>query len=299
MSNIVDLYIENNFIPLVNSLDANQEVTSKISIDIHNRLSSILYRWRDEEYRNTLLMHGIEEATYYQPGSNIGVNSLVVVGIRNSLLEDAASTLLAARGLGLTKPIISDLQVRVITSDAISFLSKYDLNIKAQEVGKPQEDPFEELPFKYPLAWEVMNYLSKCKTYVNFQKDKKHSISHLNCETNNDKNIEIENQSGMDSKIGPSLNEILETVKSGEQSFFFTDSFKAISRNPEKLYKVIETVLNADAPFVTINYYLSNGYVSRRPSLLKPFHDAREIESKLKNTEGLKANHRKILKQLV
>lgn len=65
---------------------------TKILGDIKDRLCSLLARWDDEEYRETILFTTKEEALYYKPFAENEIRELVVAGIRNSMLEIAAST---------------------------------------------------------------------------------------------------------------------------------------------------------------------------------------------------------------
>ncbi|CAM4372088.1 hypothetical protein U9M73_12980 [Paenibacillus phoenicis] len=296
MRNLVDDYLTHNLTPLLLEFGANTEVVSKVCADINSRLSSIIYRWSDEEFRSTILLHGIEEATYYSPVSDINIRALVVVCIRNSLLEDLSSTRSAAKSLGLSNPIISDDQIKKITSDAITFFSNNDLLSASQQITKPLVDPFEKIQFEYPLAWYVMRKLSKCTNFTTFGAKEILKSNDYTTNKSNASDIFVEVQSGIDPTINHTLNKILESIRNRKQHFFFSDSFKMITRHPEKLYKIIESVLNANAPVVTFNYYISNGYVARRTNLLKPAHSEKDLNEKYKNTNGLRKAHLEIIK---
>ena len=54
-----------------------------------------------------------------------------------------------------------------------------------------------------------------------------------------------------------------------------------ITRNLDKLLSIIEFVLACGKPLVTINYYLSNGLVTRRRGLWQPAHSQYESEARL------------------
>lgn len=298
MENIVDVYITNVLVPNMKYCGINEIVTRTIASDIKNRLSALLLKWNDIEYRSTILLHGVEEGLFYEPESHIDIRSLVVVGIRNSLIEDAASTIAAAKNLGLEKPSMSDLQIKMITSDAINFFSKYNLGDEVRNIQNPDKNPFENLPRMYPTAWNAMKQLYQCKSYISFEPYKVGSsqINSINTEVVTDTFVEV--QSGIDPKINDQLGKILENICSGQQSFFFSDSFKMITRHPEKLYKIIDSVLSSNAALVTINYYISDGYVSKRANLLKPAHSEKEIPGKLANKFGLRKAHQLILKHI-
>jgi hypothetical protein len=62
----------------------------------------------------------------------------------------------------------------------------------------------------------------------------------------------------------------------------FAESFKAITRSFEKLLHIMEYVLVNDGPFVTCNYYITNGYTTKRSSLLRAAHTYTESRKILK-----------------
>ncbi|MDQ0170511.1 hypothetical protein [Paenibacillus tundrae] len=296
MGNLVEHYITHNLIPILIKLGVNSNTISKISVDIDSRLCSILHRWNDEIFRSTVLLHGIEEASFYNPTANINTKALVVVCIRNSLLEDLSSTIAAAKSLGATKPLITDEQIKIITSDAITFFSNH--NLSSQNIKKPLSDTFENLQTMYPITWNAMQKLSQC---INFAKFGAHCVDKSNISLSKstckpEQFVEV--QSGIDPTINHTLNEILERIEEGKQPFFFSDSFKMITRNPDKLYKIIEIILRSNAPLVTFNYYISNGYVARRAILLRPAHSQKDLEEKHKRNGGLRKVHLEIIKKM-
>ena len=59
------------------------------------------------------------------------------------------------------------------------------------------------------------------------------------------------------------LEETIREVVGGKQDAFYVDSFKALSRNFEKVLHVIQILLESDRAFVTCNYYISNGYLEK------------------------------------
>ena len=294
MGNLVNHYIAHYLTPALINIGANTEAVSTITIDINSRLCSILHRWNHESFRSTALLHGIEEATFYSPNANINIKALVVVCIRNSLLEDLSSTIVAARSLGATKPLITDEQIKKITSDAITFFSKHDLS--SQDINKPLKDPFGNLQSMYPITWNAMKVLSQCTNFSIFETN---SVDkpHFSKSTSTPKQF-VEVQSGIDPTINQTLNEILDRIGDGKQPFFFSDSFKMITRNPDKLYKVMEFVLSSNAPVVTFNYYISNGYVARRARLIKPAHSEKDLNEKYLITNGLRKVHLEVIKKM-
>ena len=79
---------------------------------------------------------------------------------------------------------------------------------------------------------------------------------------------------------------------------FFTDSFKFLSRNFEKVLKTLEYLLERNCKYVTFNYYISNGYISRRKELLKPSHGKNEVFAKMRNIKSISSKHKKAIENL-
>ena len=71
-------------------------------------------------------------------------------------------------------------------------------------------------------------------------------------------------QNGISDVIDPSLLSILSQIAEGKMAFFYVQSFKMLTRNFGKLMRIMEFVLTHDAPFVTNNYYIENGYIEKR-----------------------------------
>lgn len=124
MSNSLTQYIEECLIPRLMLIGLDTNMAFIVSNDIENRLSAIIGRWDDTSFRQPLLLTGLEEAYFYHPSANLDIKSMIVVGVRNSLLEDLSSTKEAAKKLGAEKRIISDDDIKIITSDAITFFLK-------------------------------------------------------------------------------------------------------------------------------------------------------------------------------
>lgn len=76
--------------------------------------------------------------------------------------------------------------------------------------------------------------------------------------------------------------EILRRISLELQPVYYTDSFKMLSRNIDKLLKIIESVIRKECIFMTSNFYISNGYFSKRNNLLRPAHYDEDAEEKLK-----------------
>lgn len=303
-------YIENYFntilYPRFKEYGLNEETIDKVGIDIRTRLYSLLYNWSNIEIRRTLLVTCIEEAYFYEPPRHIEVRCLVLLAIRNSLLEDLASTNEAAKLLGLRKTVIPEQDIRKFTSDAINYFSNIDIIEISKSIKKIENDIYGSLIHSYPAAWGILRELGN----IVFQ-NKKYTILTDVRNTNIQSDVklttvdieEIDQHfkkttvvlSGMDPNIDPYLSDVLKAISKG-YPFFFTDSFKSLTRNPEKLFRIMELVLTSNASFVSCNFYLSRDYVSYRSVFLRPMHSEKELLEKLKNKNGLTKTHLNALK---
>lgn len=295
-------YIEKCLIPRLILFGLNADMAFIVSNDIKKRLSEIIGRWDDTYFRKTLLLTGLEEAYFYQPSANLDIKSMVVVGIRNSLLEDMASTKEAAKKIGAENKIISDDNIKIITSDAIKYFSKVDLSLLSKECLCGEDNLYYQLQSKYPFAWTALRAVNRMVgnkgKYMPIE-DKHIDILNISkfqvCDTSLMANVVL---SGMDPSIDAKMLNTLKAIEDNQIDAFFSDSFKMVTRHPDKLFKIIDFVLSHGASFVTFNYYLSNGYVTRRRPLLKPAHTVTELRYKLTKLEGLEKKHQQVLKSI-
>ncbi|MCM3294212.1 hypothetical protein M3661_29435 [Paenibacillus sp. MER 180] len=294
MEPLIETYLTDVLYPKLKQYSITEDVINKVGTDIKSRIHSLLSHWNNTEFKRTLLVTGIEEAFFYQPPTQIEVRCLVVLTIRNSLFEDLSSTNEAAQSLGLDKTIIPEHDVRKFTSDAINYFSGIDLS-ECSGTLESGKDIYGSLKTLYPRAWNVLKELGD----IVFRNKKYAVINHSNSRVHNvklksDNLINIDQYykkktvilSGMDPNIDPHLLNVLKSIQEGTP-FFFTDSFKSITRNPDKLFKVIENVLARNASIVTCNFYLSQEYVSCRGNLLRPGHSRKDILENLNNRSGL------------
>ena len=66
---------------------------------IHTQMTSLLRHWNDRAFRNTVLLLGMEEGSFYEPPAKIEVRCFVVATIRNSPIEMLQSNSYAEAGL--------------------------------------------------------------------------------------------------------------------------------------------------------------------------------------------------------
>lgn len=257
----------------------------KIIEDIKNRLCSLLARWDDEEYRETILFTTKEEALYYKPFAENEIRELVVAGIRNSMLEIAASTNCSKFKM---PEQLSNKKIQELTSSAIKYFASCDFKTLIKEAqNTTHEDIYEIARQKYTLAWKILKEIA----FLNeIEYDFKKAENCRKTEQENEQTLsKIREKTvvcdGYTLDFDEYLQEVLGDVIAGKSDAFYVDSFKMLSRNFEKILHVIQIILEHDKAFVTCNYYISNGHLEKRKKILKAAHTS---EDAFKNSQMLK-----------
>jgi hypothetical protein len=304
----VTTYLEHYLSPQLASHGLIDRQITPVLEDVRARLTSLLYRWNDPKVRPTLLFPGREEATFYEPSdADLEIRSLVVVAIRNSCLEHLASTPEAARHLGVADQAIPDRDIPAITGGAISYFRQLDLGQVAttQAHVANAADVYGDLPARYPAAWQATSRLASLG-----EDEREASYPAVPARAPaipvgpslpqrwNPAFRRGQVISGMERGIEEPLQRVLRLIKNGIVPMLFSDSFKMITRNPIKLFEIIEFVLGNGRAVVTHNYYLENGYVARRRPLLRPAHTAPEAREKFQNRCGLVQKHDAALREI-
>ena len=258
---------------------------TKILEDIKNRLCSLLARWDDEEYRETILFTTKEEALYYKPFAENEIRELVVAGIRNSMLEIAASTNCSKFKM---PEQLSNKKIQELTSSAIKYFASCDFKTLIKEAqNTTHEDIYEIAKQKYPLAWKILNkiaFLNETEYY--FEKTE----SNIKTAQGNEQTLQKIREKtivcdGYTLEFDEYLQEALGDVIAGNSDAFYVDSFKMLSRNFEKILHVMQIILEHDKAFVTCNYYISNGHLEKRKKILRAAHTSEDV---FKNSQMLK-----------
>ena len=100
---VVEGYTQPVLRPQLRSLGLSKRQSDLIAADVTRRLESLLSHWDDLQFRRAILLVGTEEASFWEPRpASLEIRSLVVVAIRNSLVED----------LGASRPYFKSLQSR-------------------------------------------------------------------------------------------------------------------------------------------------------------------------------------------
>jgi hypothetical protein len=162
----------------------------------------------------------------------------------------------------------------------------------------PDLDPFANLVSGYPLAFRAMseaaNMMGAAKAFSPLPASSDSMLGSVFRETNDDMFTSV-SLSGIDGQIDRGLAQAMANAVASGLPFMRFSCFKGCTRNPEKLYRVLNDLLNHGLAFVTPNYFLSNGYVARRSTLLPPCHSDPEFFVQLADRSGLKPRHREAL----
>lgn len=267
----------------------------KIIDNIRVQMYSLIYHWNDTELKNTILLTGLEEGNFYLPNANNYIRSFVVVTIRNSYIESAGSEFY--KTYDFSRQIL-DSEMKDITSVAIKYFKELDLSSLALKINlDPINDYYLNIIKKYPNSYEVLKILANYnKNEVYFDKITvgSHSNIFINGMNTSGGRNKTTIEDGYTDKIGLDLVKAIQSSK--EYGIpFISNSFKFITRNYEKLLRVIQFLLENDMIFVTSNYYISNGYVSRRSKLLRVAHTDKERDISMRNVTGLSKRHAKVI----
>jgi hypothetical protein len=296
----VDKYLKNVLRPQLDLCGLSASQQAILLLDVRTRLRSLAAHWHDVPFRQTVLLLGHEEAIFYEPASAVlNVRSLVNVAIRNSLLEDLAASKASVPELASAKPVLTDAGMGVLTKSAIEFFQTVGLEqMDATGSALPAPDIFGDLAKSFPRAWCSLSQLANSSApevfYVlpSAARPRLPSSAPLTGKPKTEIAVVL---SGMDPTFDPGLLAFLRLIEDGTVPFFFSDSFKAITRHPAKLCHILEFVLSHGAALVTHNYFLGPTSASRREPLLRPFHYSHEAKTKLVDQSGLTGQHRQAL----
>ena len=263
---------------------------------IKNQMLSIIKHWNDKVLRGVILLFAYEEASFYIPDANIDTKAFVVASIRNSLLETAGSNFYADYGFNIR--LDDETEFPIITKRAITFFKDFNFE-KACEELKNVETPdyYYKALEKYPLTKTILTKIittKKLETYFDRVEVENVKIE-FQINENYSYNKECVVEDGYSAKFNQVLLDVLEVSINSQQKIFFVESFKYLSRNFEKNLKAMEYLLQNNVSIVTFNYYISNGFVSRRKNFLRPSHDETKIPLKFNDLNGLSKKHKNAL----
>lgn len=301
--NTLENYLKNILTSQLADFEVPSVAISKITANIKLQMYSLLQIWNDSVIKNTVLLLGLEEGKFYDSDALDSVKSFVVVTIRNSMFETIASVGFETLGL---KRMVSDDEVKMVTSAAVDYFTGVDFEKLSSELDYTNiNNLYLMIKDKYPSAWKAMEVLAnseKCNTHypkTNYTPESalldKVNTSDINKVSAPEKNDTV-TLDGYTEELDDMLIDYLKNVITHTNSVFFSSCFKMISRNIEKLFRIIDFVLCFNKPCVTMNYLIINGHVERRNPLIRAGHGSSEVSDKLKNFDGLQTKHARILK---
>src|SRR5262249_52814419 len=95
---------------------------------------------------------------FWEPQTaGLEIRSLVVVAVRNSLIEDLGASHPYSKALESRKQLLRDEQIPLITSEATRYFEA--VNLDAVQV-QPNRDLFGDLRRRFPNAWQALSLLS-------------------------------------------------------------------------------------------------------------------------------------------
>ncbi len=297
----IEYYLNEILYKQLEEFKIKEKYINEIIESVRIRIYSIIKNWNDVKYRKALLLVGEEEGMFYEPNASKDIKCFVVVSIRNSKIETIGSQNYATMGM---EKHIEDFEMKEITKTAIKYFKgqKFeDLNNKLR--NQHIEDFYKKITDRYPIAWNAMLKLSNMKS-KELTFDKIEDIVNLDIIENGKKskssiiNEKAIVEDGISETYNNDLMQILNLIEQNKLDLFFTDSFKLLTRNFEKLLKTIEFVLQRDKIFVTCNFMLTNGYVAKRTELLKATHTGLDIKNKVKIVKGLPKTYANVLRAI-
>ena len=297
---VIDTYLQEKLKSLLVSYSVAPNFIEEVLASVGSQIASYLSHWDDVRFRNGLAIIGFEEGMFYKPYTEI--NPFIVVTVRNSLIERLNSC--EHGSTGLSKPL-TDENVKAITKQAIVYFKDIDFLALNEETKHLGQDFYGSIIEKYPIAWtalcELGNSDEQCITYEKAQGERLRPkyLSHPagTASGSNEKLTKVV-LDGISPIIDERLRTHLSNIYLEKLDIVYFDCFKMLSRNIDKLLKVMEFVLSNGKPFVTCNYYISNGRVLRRKSLQRPARDEIDMNKKLDVLNGTNGDHREALKSV-
>lgn len=283
---LIQGYLKGLLAPRLRTYGLNKEQRAVICNDVEQRLASLLFHWHDQPFRQTILTLANEEASFWTPDDvALAIRSLVVLCVRNSLIEGLNSATRAQR------QILPDEDMPALTGEAIAHFRNLDIGDK---FSAPATDLFGSLPRRFPNAWQCLSVLAQSKedeASYSLVLEKAEGV-----EAASSRSRKLGGPAfaadGMDTGVDPALRNVLLQIQKGELKVFLAPSFSRITRNPVKLLSIVDHVLRHNAALVTCNYMLSGTYVARRNPFIRPAHTESQANANLLNYAGLSSRHK-------
>jgi hypothetical protein len=320
MDGRIDGYLLGVLTPQLQRYGVAQHGIDQIVTDIGNRLHGVLSCWHDEDWRDTVLEIGREEGTFYLPKDTpLSIRSLTVVAIRNSLLEDWH----VEQEHGGQGRKVDDIRMQWITAEAIRYFDACSLSALPDASVSP-DNPFADLEQQFPLAWQSFSQLAQVSREEEEQRKRSKkglafevdlpalpSLPELpeNITRVRATKVTIEGTqrgkavvaSGISLHFDDRLLALLAQVRNEKGMLFYSDSWKALTRNPGKLFFIVNWIQAYQGIIITPNYLLTPRVACIRTPLWRVTHfasEGKEIFAVLAKPSGLFPTHREALESI-
>jgi hypothetical protein len=280
---IVADYLNTVLLPDLTKRGLPGALLSLVAKDVGGRLESALAHWRETPYRDALFALGIDEPRHYRPAAPEDVRALVVVGVRNSVIED----------LHIVRPytrvfaghaVLNDASMPTVTGTAVRFFAAARLDEFEAEPVAPEADLWGRRARRFPVAWEVLGHLGALSRTIRSsrrwqpQACAPYPLDALSSGSGTEAAAIVHvSISGMDPGWDPQLADLLQQVARELHPVSFFPAFKSLSRNPEKLLHAFKIIMSRGMPVVTLNAYLRRGFVVQRRHAVRVPHTTPEI----------------------
>ena len=296
----VSHYLNQILAPRLRSYGVSERFLLYTIDTINTQMTSLLRHWDDRVFRNTVLLLGLEEGSYYEPPCKTEVRCFVVVTVRNSPIEAVQSD--AYVETGLTK-CLTGMHVKDITSEAIHYFSTQDFAAMCRQAkSSTKTDLYLQLKQQHPVAWTALEKLAatsaKTVDYPKVAVENAFALGDLDgdAEVNVEPGkLKVGIYDGYTPEIEPPLKAYLKMLSEGQNGMLVVDSLKSLTRNITKLLDILEFLLTRGLIFASTNFYLENGHVERRMKPLRAGHSTIEMQKNTSNLAGLGYRHKAAL----
>ena len=193
--------------------------------DVRNKIYSLIKHWNEKDFRNAVLITGIEEGEFYEPNANILLKSFIVVTVRNTLIESASSEFYEKLNFEVQ---IKDDQIKKITQNAINYFKKnFDEIINTNFDFNLYDDYYQSASDEFPIGFhmlKILGNLNKKEIYFDKINVNSQNLIKIVCDNTNiyDRNryvVEDGVSEGYNSQLVSTLKQAIEMNEIG----FFTD----------------------------------------------------------------------------
>jgi hypothetical protein len=152
---VIQGYTQSLLLSQLRALALSKRQRAIVVEDVSRRLESLLFHWSDLAFRRTILILGTEEASFWEPhAARLEIRSLVVVAVRNSLIEDLGASHPYTKMLESQKTQLRDEYMPSITGQATRFFETANLDVVPFQ---PKKDLFGDLRRRFPNAWHALS----------------------------------------------------------------------------------------------------------------------------------------------